>query len=323
MNDHVVDLTPDQLAQACALTARVQREVARQFVGPEETIGLLLVSLLARGHVLLEGVPGVAKTTLARAFAATLRCSFKRVQFTPDLMPSDITGTSVLMPATGSFSLRPGPVFANVVLCDEINRAPAKTQSALLEAMQELQVTVDGETRALPQPFLVLATQNPIEQAGTYPLPEAQIDRFLVRVLIGYPTPAQEQSILMRFGSAPPTLEGVLQPHDILALQRMAASVHAEPELTEYVVRLVGHTRGHARIFLGASPRASLALLQAAKAFALLQGRPYVLPDDVKRLAVPVLAHRLILTPEAQMEGATSSAIVEEALRKVAYRRGN
>jgi MoxR-like ATPase len=322
MNDPLVDLAEDRLAQVFELTSRVQREVARQFVGPAETVGLLLVSLLARGHVLLEGVPGVAKTTLARAFAATLRCSFKRVQFTPDLMPSDITGTNVLTPATGSFTLRPGPIFAHVVLCDEINRAPAKTQSALLEAMQELQVTIDGETRTLPRPFLVLATQNPVEQAGTYPLPEAQIDRFLVRILIGYPTPEQEQAILTRFGGPLPELEGVLHPQEILALQQMAAAVHAETELTEYVVRLSSYTRSHARIFLGASPRASLALLQAAKALALLQGRGFVLPDDVKRLAIPVLAHRLILTPEAQMEGATGVAIVEEALRKVSYRRG-
>jgi MoxR-like ATPase len=322
MNDHSADLAPDRLAHVAELSAQLQREVARQFVGPEEIVRLLLVSLLARGHVLLEGVPGVAKTTLARAFAATLRCSFKRIQFTPDLMPSDITGTYVLLPATGSFSLREGPIFANVVLCDEINRAPAKTQSALLEAMQELQVTIDGETRVLPRPFLVLATQNPVEQAGTYPLPEAQIDRFSMRVLIGYPTAAEEQLILTRFGGPAPELQGVLRPHDILAMQAMAAAVHAEPELTEYVVRLSSYTRGHARVFLGASPRASLALLQAAKALALLSGRAFVLPDDVKRLAAPVLGHRIVLTPEAQLEGATGPAIVEEALHKVGYRRG-
>jgi MoxR-like ATPase len=322
MNDHNAELAPDQLAHVAELRAQLMREVARQFVGPDEIVQLLLVALLARGHALLEGVPGVAKTTLARAFAATLRCSFKRIQFTPDLMPSDITGTYVLAPTTGSFSLREGPIFANVVLCDEINRAPAKTQSALLEAMQELQVTIDGETRALPQPFVVLATQNPVEQAGTYPLPEAQIDRFLIRILIGYPSAAEEHMILTRFGGSTPELQGVLRPHDILALQAMTAGVHAEPELTEYVVRLSSYTRGHARVFLGASPRGSLGLLHAAKALALLSGRAYVLPDDVKRLAVPVLAHRIVLTPEAQLEGASGASIVEEALHKVGYRRG-
>jgi MoxR-like ATPase len=323
MNEHPADLAPERLAQAAELSSRVLREVARQFVGPEQISRLLLVSLLARGHVLLEGVPGVAKTTLARAFAATLRCSFKRIQFTPDLMPSDITGSYVLAPATGSFSLREGPIFANVVLCDEINRAPAKTQSALLEAMQELQVTIDGETRSLPRPFLVLATQNPVEQAGTYPLPEAQIDRFLIRVLIGYPSAAEEQKILERFGNAAPELHGVLQPNQILSLQAMAAAVHAEAELVEYVVRLSAYTRGHPRVFLGVSPRGSLALLQAAKASALVSGRDYALPDDVKGLAAPVLAHRLMLTPEAQMEGATGEAIIDEALHKVSYRRSS
>jgi MoxR-like ATPase len=321
MNDHTADLAPERLAQVAELSARLLNEVARQFVGPDEIARLLLVSLLARGHVLLEGVPGVAKTTLARAFAATLRCSFKRIQFTPDLMPSDITGTYVLAPATGSFTLREGPIFANLVLCDEINRAPAKTQSALLEAMQELQVTIDGDTRSLPGPFLVLATQNPVEQAGTYPLPEAQIDRFLIRVLIGYPSAAEEHRILERFGGPAPELHGVLQPNDILMLQAMAGAVHAERELTEYVVRLSAYTRGHARVSLGVSPRGSLGLLQAAKALALLSGRSYVLPDDVKQLAKPVLAHRIMLTPEAQMEGTTGESIIAEALAKLSYRR--
>src|SRR5687768_16311269 len=207
MHGHAPELGPDRLAQVSGRAELVLREVARAFIGPEETPRLLLVSLLARGHVLLEGVPGVAKTTLAKAFAATLRCSFKRVQFTPDLLPADITGTYVLSPGTGSFSLREGPIFANVVLGDEINRAPAKTQSALLEAMQEFQTTIDGETRALPRPFMVLATQNPVEQAGTYPLPEAQIDRFLMRLLMGYPTPAEEYALLERFTGTAPELQ--------------------------------------------------------------------------------------------------------------------
>ncbi|MFI5306753.1 MAG: AAA family ATPase [Polyangiales bacterium] len=322
MNDHAVQLAPQQLAQVAERAAALQREVGRVFVGPAELSELLLVALLARGHVLLEGVPGVAKTTLAKAFAATLRCSFKRIQFTPDLLPADITGTFVLTPATGTFSLREGPIFANVVLCDEINRAPAKTQSALLEAMQELQATIDGQTRALPHPFMVLATQNPVEQAGTYPLPEAQIDRFLMRVVIGYPTASEEHMILERFGGAPPEIRGVLSPQEILAMHAMVAAVHAEPEVIDYVVRLSAYTRKHPRVFLGSSPRGSLALLLAAKARALLSGRPFALPDDVKHLASPVLAHRLVLTPEAQMEGTSTEAVIREALDKVAHRRG-
>jgi MoxR-like ATPase len=282
----------------------------------------LLVTLYARGHALLEGVPGVAKTTLAKAFASTLGCAFKRIQFTPDLLPADITGTYVLSPADGSFSLREGPVFANIVLGDEINRAPAKTQSALLEAMQEQQTTIDGETRPLPRPFMVLATQNPVEQAGTYPLPEAQIDRFLMRLRIGYPTPDQEHAILQRFTGHVPAVRPVLSPQEILAIQDMVAAVHAEHEVVDYVVRLSGHTREHRRVYLGASPRASLALLQAAKAHALLSGRAYVLPDDVRALAVPILAHRLVLTPEAQMEAVEGEAIIREAIEKVSLRGG-
>jgi MoxR-like ATPase len=322
MHGHAPELGPDRLAQAADRAAAVLREVGRAFIGPEETPRLLLVSLLARGHVLLEGVPGVAKTTLAKAFAATLRCSFKRVQFTPDLLPADITGTYVLSPDKGSFSLREGPIFANIVLGDEINRAPAKTQSALLEAMQEFQTTIDGETRTLPRPFMVLATQNPVEQAGTYPLPEAQIDRFLMRLLMGYPTPAEEYAMLERFSGPAPEVKAVLSPAEILGLQDMVGAVHAEHEIIDFVVRLIAHTRKHQRVALGASPRASLALLHASKALALLSGRAYVLPDDVKRLARPVLAHRVILTPEAQMEGTSGEAVIEDAFDKVALRKG-
>jgi MoxR-like ATPase len=322
MHGHVPEIGADRLAQVADRAALVLREVGRAFIGPEETPRMLLVSLLARGHVLLEGVPGVAKTTLAKAFASTLHCSFKRVQFTPDLLPADITGTYVLSPGTGSFSLREGPIFANVVLGDEINRAPAKTQSALLEAMQEFQTTIDGETRALPRPFMVLATQNPVEQAGTYPLPEAQIDRFLMRLLIGYPSAAEEYAMLERFSGPAPELQSVLTPAEILGLQDMVTAVHAEHEIIDFVVRLTAHTRNHQRVFLGASPRASLALLQASKALALLSGRAYVLPDDVKRLARPVLAHRVILTPEAQMEGTQGETVIDDALDRVALRKG-
>jgi MoxR-like ATPase len=298
------------------------REVNRVFVGPDALSELLLVTLLARGHALIEGVPGVAKTTLAKTFAATLGCSFKRIQFTPDMLPADITGTYILSPADNTFTLRQGPVFANVVLGDEINRAPAKTQSALLEAMQEFQVTIDGETHALPDPFIVLATQNPVEQAGTYPLPEAQIDRFLMRLIIGYPGPSQERSVLRRFTGAPPAVGPILDPAEILSIQKMVSEVHIEDELLDYVIRLSAFTRRHTRVFLGASPRASLALVRASQARALIQGRGFVLPDDIKKLAEPVLAHRLVLTAEAQMEDVQEAAIVGQALEQVAHRRG-
>jgi MoxR-like ATPase len=321
MIDPSVALHPERLAAVAARAAEVTREVSRVFVGAPEIPELLLVTLFARGHVLLEGVPGVAKTTLAKAFAATLRCAFKRVQFTPDLLPSDITGTYVFSPHDGIWKLREGPVFANVVLGDEINRAPAKTQSALLEAMQEFQTTIDGETRPLPDPFIVIATQNPVEQAGTYPLPEAQIDRFLVRIMIGYPAPREEEAMLRRFSTGVPAVRSILSPEEILYAQQMVSAVHVEDAMIEYVVRLAEFTRKHGMIFLGASPRAGLSLIQASKALALLQGRAFVLPDDIKRLAPAVLAHRLVLSPEAQMEGVTGEGVVREALDKVGHRR--
>jgi MoxR-like ATPase len=321
MNDLSEALHPERLAAISARARELTAEVARVFVGSPEIPELLLVTLFARGHVLLEGVPGVAKTTLAKAFASTLRCEFKRVQFTPDLLPSDITGTYVFSPNDGSWKLREGPVFANVVLGDEINRAPAKTQSALLEAMQEFQTTIDGETRKLPTPFIVIATQNPVEQAGTYPLPEAQIDRFLMRLLIGYPQPREEETMLRRFSTGMPEVRSILSPEEILYAQQLVTAVHVEDSLLEYVVRLAEFTRKHGMIFLGASPRAGLSLVQASKALALIQGRAFVLPDDIKRLSPAVLAHRMVLSPEAQMEGVTGESVVREALEKVGYRR--
>jgi MoxR-like ATPase len=314
-------MTEDVLARVATRAAQVVEEVQRVYVGPREVPELLLVTLLARGHALLEGVPGVAKTTLCKAFAATLGCSFKRIQFTPDLLPADITGTYVLSPREGTFALREGPIFANVVLGDEINRAPAKTQSALLEAMQEQQTTIEGETRALPSPFIVLATQNPVEQAGTYPLPEAQIDRFLVRLYIGYPSPRDEKAMLRRFTRRVTEPRCILEPQEILAMQELVETVHVEDELLDYVVRLAAFTRQHARLYLGISPRAALALVQSARARALASGRAYVIPDDLKALATPVLAHRLVLTPEAEMEGVQREAIVRQALEQVPYRR--
>jgi len=301
--------------------AEVRRQVSRVYIGDMNSVDLMIVALLARGHVLLEGVPGIAKTTLVKAFAVTLGCSIRRVQFTPDLLPADITGTYVLNPKDGTFSLRGGPIFANVLLADEINRAPAKTQSALLEAMQERQVTIEGDRFELPDPFFVLATQNPVDLEGTYPLPEAQIDRFLVRVPMGYPSERDEVQMLRSHGIIAPEPFAVLSGADVLQLQSIAARVHVEDDLFEYAVALANFTRNHPRVVLGASPRASLGLLRAAKAHAVLSGRPFVTPDDVRVVASPVLAHRLILTPELEGDSRARGSLVEEALTKVSYRR--
>lgn len=300
----------------------LRREVSRIYIGSTRALDLMLVSLLARGHVLLEGVPGVAKTTLVKAFAVAVGCTARRIQFTPDLMPADITGTYVLSPREGTFTLRPGPIFANVVLADEINRAPAKTQSALLEAMQERQVTIEGDRYELPNPFLVLATQNPIDLEGTYPLPEAQIDRFLVRVPMGYPTAREEAQMLRTFGNEPPAARAVLTAQDVQQLQSVTARIHVEDDLLDYAVGLAAFTRNHPRVALGASPRASLALLQAAKGWALLGGRPFVAPDDVRAIAPSVLGHRLVLSADADQDARVRQHVIDEALAKVGYRRG-
>jgi MoxR-like ATPase len=314
-------IEPHRLAQVSARANAVIDEVQRVYVGTRTIPELLLVTLLAKGHALLEGVPGVAKTTLCKAFAATLGSSFRRIQFTPDLLPADITGTYVFSPKEGTFQLREGPIFTNVLLGDEINRAPAKTQSALLEAMQEHQATIEGDTRPLPAPFIVLATQNPVEQAGTYPLPEAQIDRFLVRLVISYPSSRDEKTMLRRFLEGSPEATKVLDPDEVRSLQALVMRVHVEEEILDYVVRLATFTRQQARVLLGVSPRASLALVAAARARALIAGRAFVLPDDVKALAVPVLAHRLVLTPEAEMEGTSRNELIQKALAEVPHRR--
>jgi len=311
----------NEIAAARERLDALRRMVTRIYIGPDRIVDLLLTALLARGHVLLEGVPGVAKTTLAKAFAASLGCSMRRIQFTPDLLPADITGTYVLSPRDGTFSLRSGPIFANVVLADEINRAPAKTQSALLEAMQEKQVTIEGDRFELGAPFLVLATQNPIDLEGTYPLPEAQIDRFLVRVSVGYPTHRDEVSMLRTHNADVPLASAVLSPDDVRGLQSIASRIHIEDDLYDYAVALTSFTRTHAKVALGASPRATLNLIQAAKGAAVLAGRPYVTPDDIRELAVNVLAHRLVLVPEVEGDERVRAQVVEEALSKVGYRR--
>jgi MoxR-like ATPase len=300
------------------LWASLRDAVSRAVVGADAPLRLMTVALLAEGHALLEDVPGVGKTLLARAFARALGLDFGRVQGTPDLLPSDVTGSSVL--ADGTFRFIPGPIFTNVLLVDEINRATPRTQSSLLEAMQERQVSVDGETRPLPQPFLVLATQNPIELEGTFALPEAQLDRFLVRIGLGYPGEDDERAIARRYRAAAEpleTVERVLDPATLPALREAARGITVSDEVEAYVVRLVRATRDHPDLQLGASPRASVALYRAAQTSALLDGRDFVLPDDVAALVVPVLTHRLVVDLDRELRGATAAGALEELLGRV------
>lgn len=313
-------LTHDKLSRVSQLSRIITDEVGRAFIGSPHIAEALLTALLARGHVLVEGYPGVAKTTLVKAFSTALGCHFRRIQFTPDLLPSDITGTYILDMRSNAFVLREGPIFTHVLLGDEINRAPAKTQSALLEAMQEHQVTIEGETRPLAEPFIVLATQNPIEQEGTYPLPEAQVDRFLIKVKMGYPIQADEKRMLTTYDRPPPPVRPVVGPAEILEMQALAQEVHVTEDLIDYVLELVSFTRTHTRVYLGASPRAGLALVHASKGLALLRGRDYVLPDDIRHLAPMVLAHRILVTPEAELEGAQGASVIDEALDHVGYK---
>jgi MoxR-like ATPase len=318
---------PGQAHPHAALLRRAVDEVGRRIVGQTAMVERLLVGLLTGGHILLEGVPGLAKTLAVRTLADILSASFARIQFTPDLLPADIVGTMVFDPRTQEFHPRRGPLFANIVLTDEINRAPAKVQSALLEAMQEHQVSIGGETHPLPEPFLVLATQNPIESEGTYPLPEAQLDRFLLKVRVTYPTRAEEREILQRMGAGEPiAVERLLDPATVLELRRFALGIHLDPRLADYIVDLVRATREPAAVGLGAltplvafgaSPRASIALAQAARAHAVLQGRTFVTPQDVQALAPDVLRHRIVLTFEAEAEDVTSDTIVAQVLEKV------
>ena len=311
----------DEINAAKERIDALRREVMRVYIGTTRTVDLMLTALLAQGHVLLEGVPGVAKTTLVKAYAATLGASVRRIQFTPDLLPADITGTYVLSPKEGTFALRAGPIFANIVLADEINRAPAKTQSALLEAMQEHQVTIEGDRFELPAPFMVLATQNPIDLEGTYPLPEAQIDRFLVRCHISYPSHKDEVLMLRTHNIDAPKARPVLATADLLALQNVARRVHVEDDVYEYAVGLTAFTRTHPRVLLGCSPRGTLGLVQAAKAAAVIGGRPFVTPDDLRGVAPSVLSHRLVLVPEAEGDAKARDAVIDDAIARVPYRR--
>jgi MoxR-like ATPase len=302
----------------------IGRERRKVIVGQDEVFDLLVVALLCGGHVLLEGVPGIAKTLMAKTLATTLRAEFRRVQFTPDLMPADIIGTNVFDLQSGRFNLRRGPIFTNVLLGDEINRAPAKTQSALLEAMEERQVTIDGVGYPLPAPFLVLATQNPIEYEGTYPLPEAQLDRFLFKVLVHYPALEAETEILRHYqrGFDPHHLDAagvqaVAAPADLAATHAELLQVRADDALLTYIAQIAEASRRSPDLLLGGSPRASIALLQAGRAFAAVQGRDYLVPDDIKFLAPPVYRHRIILKPEAEIEGLTADRAIERILARV------
>lgn len=312
-----LDVTPVMLR-----AERVKAQISQVIVGQEEMLDQLLVALFTGGHVLLEGVPGIAKTLTAKLLAQTIHTGFSRIQFTPDLMPADVVGTPVFNMKTSDFNFKSGPIFSNIVLIDEINRAPAKTQAALFEVMEERQVTVDGTTYPMSAPFFVIATQNPIEQEGTYKLPEAQLDRFLFKIILEYPSLEEEQSILRRFkndfsGILRETVQVAISPDDIADAQRLIEQVYIREELLDYIAAIVHNTRNNADLFLGASPRASLALMKTAKAVAAMAGRNFVTPDDIRYVSFPALNHRVILTPEREMEGYTTREVLDEIVKKI------
>jgi MoxR-like ATPase len=298
---------------------QIEENVERVVRGKNDEIRLALVALVAEGHLLIEDVPGVGKTLLAKAIARSIDCSFRRIQFTPDMLPTDITGVNVFNQERGDFEFKPGAVFANIVLGDEINRASPKTQSALLECMEERQVTIDAETRALGTPFMVIATQNPVEHEGTYPLPEAQLDRFMLRLSIGYPSVEVEAEILETHSAGQPLgdIDSVTDAHGIAEMIELAQQVHVAPAMRDYIVAIVDATRSHPDVYLGGSPRASIMLLRAARAYAAADERDYVIPDDVKVLGVQALAHRIIVTADAAMTGRSAAVIVREVLGQV------
>jgi MoxR-like ATPase len=303
-------------------TERVKAEIGQVIVGQEDMLELLLAALFTGGHVLLEGVPGIAKTLTAKLLARTLHTEFSRIQFTPDLMPADVIGTPVFNMKTSDFNFKAGPIFSNIVLIDEINRAPAKTQASLFEVMEERQITVDGTTYPMSAPFFVVATQNPIEQEGTYKLPEAQLDRFLFKIILAYPSLEEEQTILRRFhndfsGALRETVQAVLTPTDIADCQKIIEQVYIREELLDYIAAIVHNTRNNPDLFLGASPRASLSLMKAAKAVAAMSGRNFVTPDDIRYVAYPTLNHRVILTPEREMEGYSTREVLDDIVKKI------
>jgi MoxR-like ATPase len=310
------------LTQLNTAVTQIRQTLGNIIVGQKDTIDFLIAGLLADGHVLLEGVPGVAKTLSAKLVAKSIDASFSRIQFTPDLMPSDVIGTSVFDPRSATFEYRKGPIFGHIVLVDEINRAPAKTQSALFEVMEERQITVDGHTYPMDEPFMVLATQNPIEQEGTYRLPEAQLDRFLFKIEVKYPTLEEETTILLnqhhrKLEDELNAVKAVLSIEQIKACRGIIKALHVEPKLIEYVAKITHETRNNKSLYLGASPRASLAMVNGAKAFAAMQGRDFVTPEDIIKVAPPVLSHRIMLTPDKEMEGLTTSDIVAQIIQKI------
>jgi MoxR-like ATPase len=309
----------DEIRQVQEATRAVRQNVSRVMIGKEEVIDLLMAAMLCEGHVLFEDVPGIGKTTLAKAIAKSLGCSFQRIQFTPDLLPSDITGITFFNQKSSQFEFRPGPLLAQIVLADEINRATPRTQSALLEAMEERQISVERETVMIPRPFTVIATQNPIELEGTFPLPEAQIDRFLMRLRLDYPGHSEERLILQRFKETQPLddLQAVLTGERLQELQNMIRRVRVEPAVENYIVELVQATRNHSGVELGVSPRGTLALYRSSQAYAAIHGRFYVIPDDVKRVARPVLSHRMIATSQTRLHGRVMEQIIEEVLHNV------
>ncbi len=307
------------LAQA---VTRVREEIQKVIIGQDKFIDMMLAALFSGGHILVEGVPGIAKTLTSRLLAQTLQLEFSRIQFTPDLMPGDVLGTTVYNAKHGEFSFNPGPIFSNLVLIDEINRAPAKTQAALFEVMEEAQITVDGRTYPMDNIFFVMATQNPIEQEGTYKLPEAQLDRFLLKIVLQYPSLEEEQAMLRRFRqdfriNIRQKISQILNARDILAFHQLIEQVNIQDELLDYIAQIVHNTRNHGDLFLGASPRASLAILKVSKAIAAMRGRDFVTPDDIQYVVFPVLQHRVLLTPEREMEGYLVADVIQEILAEV------
>ncbi|MCC7521645.1 MAG: MoxR family ATPase [Flavobacteriaceae bacterium] len=301
---------------------QIRTELHKVIIGQHNLIDLLIASILSNGHALIEGVPGVAKTITAKLMAKTMTVGFSRIQFTPDLMPSDILGTSVFNLKTSEFEFKSGPIFSNIILIDEINRAPAKTQAALFEVMEERQITIDGNSFKLEAPFLVFATQNPIEQEGTYRLPEAQLDRFLFKIEVDYPTLEEELQIIesqhaRKVENKLDLVSGIINAEQVARFQKLVQEIHIEPHLMQFIAKIVHNTRENPFLYLGASPRASLAILQASKAFAAMQGRDFVTPEDVKRSAVPVLQHRVIVTPEREMEGVNSKQVINQMLDSI------
>jgi MoxR-like ATPase len=321
MEDEIFEQRTD-LTKLNAAVEQIKASIAKIIVGQHESIDLLIAGILADGHILIEGVPGVAKTLTAKLIAKSIDAKYSRIQFTPDLMPSDILGTSVFNPKTTDFEFKAGPIFGNIILIDEINRAPAKTQSALFEVMEERQLTIDGQTYKMPEPFTVLATQNPVEHEGTYRLPEAQLDRFLFKIEIKYPSLEEEITILTQQHQQKTTdqlqhIHAVLSGHDIVELRKQVIGLHVEDKLIAYIAAITQETRNNKSLYLGGSPRASLAIINASKAIAAINGRDFVTPDDIIYVTAPVLRHRIMLTPDKEMEGATPDDIIAQIIHKI------